>query len=204
MEDTQIVLIAIVAVVLIALVAWAGIRSLRTRRLKQQFGPEYERTIQQTGGDRKKAESVLGDRVSRREHLTLQPLSRDARENYLRRWLLVQAEFVDQPEATVQRAQTLLDEVMTERGYPTGEVFEEQVDLLSVDHPTVIEHYRIAHRLHQEGGETDDVGVSTEERRKALISYRALFADLLDAPEAGRGSGDGADEEILDRERRAS
>jgi ABC-type nickel/cobalt efflux system permease component RcnA len=181
MDDTIVWILVIVGIALIALVgAWALSRELRSRRLKQRFGPEYDRTIARTSGDRGRAESALGERVSRHDELELRPLSSAARETYRQEWEQVQAQFVDQPGTAVERAQSLLDEVMTQRGYPAGEDFEERVDLVSVDHPDVVEQYRLAHRLHRESGDTGDPALSTEERRQALVHYRALFADLLD------------------------
>lgn len=181
MDDTIVWILVIVGIALIALVgAWALSRELRSRRLKQRFGPEYDRTIARASGDRGRAESALGERVSRHDELELRPLSSAARETYRQEWEQVQAQFVDQPGTAVERAQSLLDEVMTQRGYPAGEEFEERVDLVSVDHPDVVEQYRLAHRLHRESGDTGDPALSTEERRQALVHYRALFADLLD------------------------
>jgi ABC-type nickel/cobalt efflux system permease component RcnA len=181
MDDTIVWILVIVGIALIALVgAWALSRELRSRRLKQRFGPEYDRTIARASGDRGRAESALGERVSRHDELELRPLSSAARETYRQEWEQVQAQFVDQPGTAVERAQSLLDEVMTQRGYPAGEDFEERVDLVSVDHPDVVEQYRLAHRLHRESGDAGDPALSTEERRQALVHYRALFADLLD------------------------
>jgi ABC-type nickel/cobalt efflux system permease component RcnA len=195
MDDTIVWILVIVGIALIALVgAWALSRELRSRRLKQRFGPEYDRTIARTSGDRGRAESALGERVSRHDELELRPLSSAARETYRQEWEQVQAQFVDQPGTAVERAQSLLDEVMTQRGYPAGEEFEERVDLVSVDHPDVVEQYRLAHRLHRESGDTGDPALSTEERRQALVHYRALFADLLDtADDTDDMADDGAE-----------
>ena len=195
MDDTIVWILVIVGIALIALVgAWALSRELRSRRLKQRFGPEYDRTIARASGDRGRAESALGERVSRHDELELRPLSSAARETYRQEWGQVQAQFVDQPGTAVERAQSLLDEVMTQRGYPAGEDFEERVDLVSVDHPDVVEQYRLAHRLHRESGDTGDPALSTEERRQALVHYRALFGDLLDtADDTDDMADDGAE-----------
>lgn len=195
MDDTIVWILVIVGIALIALVgAWALSRELRSRRLKQRFGPEYDRTMARTSGDRGRAESALGERVSRHDELELRPLSSAARETYRQEWEQVQAQFVDEPGTAVERAQSLLDEVMTQRGYPAGDDFEERVDLVSVDHPDVVEQYRLAHRLHRESGDTGDPALSTEERRQALVHYRALFADLLDtADDSADDTKDGAE-----------
>lgn len=197
--------LVIAAVVLIAvLVAWTLGRNLQSRRLKQRFGPEYDRTVERTGGDRKQAESALGERIARREEFELRPMNRETRDLYARRWDEVQAEFVDQPGAATQHAQMLLEAVMAERGYPVGDEFEERADVISVDHPDVVEHYRLAHRLHHESAETGNTGVATEERREALVHYRALFADLLDTADADRSfDTHDTDPRELDREERS-
>jgi hypothetical protein len=205
--DTLVWILIIVGVVLVvALVAWAVYRRLQSQRLRRRFGPEYERAMDRTGGDRKEAESALGDRVSRREQLELRPLSPAARDTYMRRWELAQAEFVDEPGAAVEHAQALLDEVMAERGYPVRDEFEERADLISVDHPDVVEHYRQAHRLHIESRQAGDGAVATEERRQALVHYRALFTGLLEVEPAGGPATDSPDDDDdeLKRQRRAS
>jgi len=75
----------------------------------------------------------------------------------------------------VNQADTLVQEVMRRRGYPMGE-FEESAADLSVDHSRVVENYRIAHEiaLRDRQGASD-----TEDLRKAMVSYRALFEELL-------------------------
>jgi hypothetical protein len=65
---------------------------------------------------------------------------------------------------------------MSRRGYPVGD-FEARAADVSVDHPRVVENYRQGHAiaLKQQRGES-----STEELRRALIHYRALFDELLE------------------------
>ncbi|HEX6419186.1 MAG TPA: hypothetical protein VFZ77_11860 [Acidimicrobiales bacterium] len=189
MDDTTVWIIVIAAIVVVAaaLAVWLLSRKSQSRQLKRRFGPEYDRTVERNRGDRQQAEEVLAHRVTRREQLELRPLSPSARETYRRRWAELQAEFVDRPAAAVEGAQTLLDEVMAERGYPVGDEFDERADLVSVDHPVVAENYRDAHRLHRETRDADDTPAATEKRRQSLVHYRALFADLLDS------TGDGAE-----------
>jgi len=69
-----------------------------------------------------------------------------------------------------------IGEVMRARGYPVGD-FEQRSADISVDHPMVVENYRIAHEiaLRDRRGDT-----STEDLRKALVHYRALFEELLE------------------------
>ena len=70
-------------------------------------------------------------------------------------------------------------DVMVQRGYPVGD-FEQRAADVSVDHPRVVENYRAAHDIATRS-ERDQA--STEDLRKAMVHYRALFEDLLeDAP----------------------
>jgi pyridoxal biosynthesis lyase PdxS len=68
---------------------------------------------------------------------------------------------------------------MLKRGYPMGD-FERRAADISVDHPEVVSHYRAAQAIamRDERGEAD-----TEELRKAVVHYRALFDDLLEIRE---------------------
>jgi hypothetical protein len=82
---------------------------------------------------------------------------------------------VDDPRAAVKHADTLVQDVMQRRGYPVGD-FDQNATDLSVDHPGVVENYRFAHEIALR--ENQGPG-STEDLRKAMVSYRALFEDLL-------------------------
>ncbi len=80
-------------------------------------------------------------------------------------------------------AETLLDEVMSERGYPVDD-FEQQADLISVDHPDLVENYRIAHT---QRGRIDEGSQDTEASRGAVLRYRPLFDEFL-APDSNRAA----------------
>jgi len=70
--------------------------------------------------------------------------------------------------------------VMRERGYPMDD-FERQAEVISVDHPTVVEDYRAGHSAfaaHDRGE------ASTEDLRQAMVHYRALFEELLGSERA--------------------
>ena len=62
------VLIAIAVVAVVALIAWQATAKRRTKRLQEQFGPEYERAIEGSK-NRREAESQLTAREKRREEL---------------------------------------------------------------------------------------------------------------------------------------
>jgi hypothetical protein len=178
--NTGLLIFIIVLVVVAALVLLFS-RQRRTARLRDQFGPEYERTVTETGS-RHAAEAELDDRRHRLETLEIAPLDSAARERYLERWHLVQAQFVDSPTEATRAADHLINEVMRDRGYPVEE-FEQRAADISVDHAQVVDDYRAAHAV-AEANERSEA--STEDLRVALVHYRSLFEDLLDVPEADR------------------
>jgi hypothetical protein len=171
-----IVIAAAAAVVLLAIIWWAASRKRRTTHLREGFGPEYDRTVEEAGS-RRKAESDLTDREKRREELDIRPLSPGARDRYANRWSTVQERFVDDPRSALRDAHSLVVEVMRDRGYPTDD-FEQRAADVSVDHPEVVENYRSAHAI------TERDEADTEEQRQALVHYRALFDELLETQPA--------------------
>ena len=168
------IVIAAIVVLVIVVAALVAQRRMRRSRLQDTFGSEYDRTVDDVG-KRRRAEAQLADRVDRRERIDVRPLSDAARERYGEEWTALQLRFVDRPDSAVVDADGLVGQVMRERGYPV-EDFESQADLVSVDHPDVVEHYRDAHGIYerQRGGTA-----STEDLRRAVISYRVLFDELL-------------------------
>jgi hypothetical protein len=174
---TQNQIIAIIVVVLaVAAVVLFYLRTQKSRRLRERFGPEYERAVSEAGSVR--GESRL-ERIEKRvKKYDIHPLDAAARERYVEQWRVVQAKFVDAPDGTVGEADRLLGEVMAARGYPVAD-FEQQAADLSVNHPRVIEHYRSGHAIamrHAQGR------ASTEDLRQALIHYRELFQELVQEP----------------------
>jgi len=176
--STWLWIIFVVAVVVIAvLVLSAAIQRRRTERLRDGFGPEYDRTVDRAGG-RGAAEAELRERQHRREELELRPLAPLARKGFLDAWQGTQAEFVDDPAVAISDADRLIQNVMRDRGYPV-EDFEERAALVSVDHPEVVERYRRAHSiaLANSDGTSD---TDTEDLRIAMQDYRALFVELVE------------------------
>jgi FtsZ-interacting cell division protein ZipA len=169
------IVIAVVAVVVVVAVLWSATRRRRTHTLKETFGREYDRTVEQAGGQRD-AERELLERQKRHDELDLKPLSPESREGYVRRWESTQTRFVDDPKGAVAEADTLVQEVMQERGYPTDD-FERRVDDISVDHPELVEKYRTAHGIAQASERNE---ASTEDLRHSVRHYRALFSELLE------------------------
>jgi hypothetical protein len=164
---------ALVFIAIAGLIVAAGRR--RTGRLKQQFGPEYDRAVADAG-EQQAAEKELVARERKRKKLDIRPLTRDALQAYSHRWQHVQTAFVDNPVSALDDADRLLTEVMRERGYPVDD-FDQQAADISVDHPTVVENYRAAHAIHLSA---EDANTDTEQQRQAFVHYRALFDALLD------------------------
>lgn len=186
MPAWALIVIVLVVVAVAAMVTTATMRQRRTTALRDRFGPEYDRTLE-TRADQRAAESELRDRQRRRAKLDIKPLTKASRIRYVEEWRTVQEHFVDQPGEAVSQADTLLHQVMDERGYPMGD-FAAQSDLISVDHPAVVENYRVAHDIRDR---MDTGQLNTEELREALLRYRSLFDDMLQADQ-GDTAGTGA------------
>jgi hypothetical protein len=172
-----VIVLAVVAVV--GAVWWVGSRR-RSTRLRERFGPEYERAMSRADTPAE-AEAELEAREVRRGQLDIRPLEPDERERFLLEWKNVQANFVDDPAGTVGAADRLVSEVMLARGYPMDD-FERRAGDVSVDHPDVVEHYRSAHAVFLT---TKEGKAQTEDLRKAFVHYRALFAGLLETRDEG-------------------
>jgi hypothetical protein len=167
------VIIIVIAVIVVA--AAAGILyDTRRRRLRQRFGPEYDRMVEEKGS-RTKAEAELAGRERRVAGLDIRPLDPAARAQYAHDWTTVQEQFVDGPQEAVGAGQRLVRTVMNDRGYPT-EADDQMLADLSVEHAAVLDHYRAAYVISQRAA---DGMASTEDLRQAMIHYRALFDDLL-------------------------
>ena len=179
MDQTALIIIGIVVIIaLLGVIVFLLIRKRRTEQLRTQFGPEYERTVKETG-DRARAEASLEERQKRVERLNIRPLSSQDAARFGDSWQKIQTRFVDDPQGAVTDADQLLGSVMAARGYPVGE-FEQRAADISVEHPRVVEHYRAGHDIalrHAQGK------ASTEDLRQAMIHYRTLFTQLVGEPE---------------------
>src|SRR5262245_24405360 len=126
-----VVLVAAVAVLIaIAVAAFVTARNRRSDRLRQRFGPEYERTVRDTG-DVRRAEATLQARETRVQRLHITPLTAEQARQFSDEWQHVQARFVDEPAGAVMQADRLIGDVMGARRYPVGD-FEARVDRKSV------------------------------------------------------------------------
>jgi hypothetical protein len=171
-----VIALAAVAVVIIGLVvAMTRRRAIaRHAELERKFGPEYGRAVDELGSPAR-ADRELARRAERVQHFHFHDLDEADRSRFTNTWNRVQAQFVDDPVVAVTSANELINEVMRARGYPV-EHYEQRVADLSVEHPTVVQHYRAAHELSRS---VHNGTVDTEQLRQALVHYRMLFADLL-------------------------
>ena len=177
-------MLVLVVVVVVAIVAIALILMQRRKAaLRQRFGSEYDRAVQE-GGSERKAQAMLQEREKRVEKFRIRSLDPAERQQFAEHWHAVQSRFVDDPRGAVTEADDSVITLMKTRGYPMAD-FEQRAADLSVDHPHVVSNYRAAHEIamrHRQGQ------ASTEDLRQAMIHYRSLFEDLLNGvkPEANR------------------
>ena len=181
---TWIILAGVVALLLIGLAAWFFYQRKQSQRLQQRFGTEYGRTVDELGSQTK-AESELKAREKRVEHLNIVPLAPPEAASFGQAWKALQGRFVDDPKGVVVEAGELVREVMLKRGYPMGD-FERRAADISVDHPAVVDNYRAAQAIVVRDGRGE---ADTEDLRKAVVHFRALFNELLEV--------DGATKEVI-------
>ena len=175
MDPTMVAFLsAVIGFVLGALVVYFLNVRRRSLDLKTHFGHEYDRTLNETG-NRMRAESVLEERRTRVQRLSLRHLSNEERLSFEQGWNNVQARFVDDPSGAIAEADRLLGEVMQAVGYPKSD-FEQQAGDISVDHPETVQCYREAHSIAMR---TREHNVPTEQLRVALLHYKTIFGELV-------------------------
>ncbi|HEX3527043.1 MAG TPA: hypothetical protein VH988_08255 [Thermoanaerobaculia bacterium] len=174
MDQNTAIILGILALAVVAALAWVVMRKRHSQQLKEHFGSEYQEAVRKHG-DPARAEAELESRKKRLAKVDIHPLPAAEQERFARQWQSTQARFVDSPTDAVREAEQLVVQLMQAMGYPVGD-FEQRAADISVDHPRVVEHYRIARRIAQ----ANDRGeAGTEDLREAMLHYRALFEDLL-------------------------
>jgi hypothetical protein len=186
MEQWIWIILIVVAVLVVAGVAYyLRDRNRRTQELSGRFGPEYPRTVEETG-DRRAAERELAARQERVAKMEIRPLEPEVRQRYADEWRAVQARFVDDPAGSISLADRLVQQVMAERGFETDVDFDRRAADVSVEHAQVVPEYRKAHEIAERHAAS---GVDTEELRQAMVHYRAVFDDLLQPEEEPTARG---------------
>jgi hypothetical protein len=178
MVNSTALLIIVVLVAAIAVSAWLVMKRRKSAELREHFGEEYDRAVDEYGAPGP-AEQALSERSARVEQLHIRPLSPQESSRYAADWRSIQSQFVDDPEAAIAQADRVILEVMQARGYPMSD-FDQRAADVSVEHPHVVENYRAAHAI---ADRTHNGNASTEDMRQAMVHYRALFDALIEAHE---------------------
>jgi hypothetical protein len=175
MNTTYMIIAVVLILVVIVAVLWPIMtRRKRSERLQDQFGSEYDHTVQVLG-DEKQAQTELEKRQKHVEALDIRPLTVNEHKRYLADWVAVQSKFVDEPGQAVVDADRLIMEVMQLRAYPISD-FEQRAADVSVSYPTLVSNYRAARVI---ALKNEEHKADTEELRQAMIYYRSLFDELL-------------------------
>ena len=103
-------------------------------------------------------------------------LSSAARDRYRSEWESLQARFVDDPNGSVRQADNLLVRALDEMGYELDDDPDQRAADVSVDHPEVVDRYRHGHAM-LKATDGDD---GTENLRKAMIDFRAVFEEVVE------------------------
>jgi len=176
----MIITVVLVLVIVGGILGLVFARRRRSERLHDQLGPEYDRTVQAMGGE-KKAQTELEERRKHVEALDIRPLSASERERCLADWTAAQSRFVDEPGQAIGDADRLIMQVMQMRNYPVSD-FEQRAADISVNYPVLVTNYRAAREI---AVKNEQHQADTEELRQAMIHYRSLFEELLGTEPAG-------------------
>ena len=189
--EGQEVTVAVVLIVLVvgALLAWLFIQRNRTRELRDRYGEEYDRTLDAKGG-RRDAEADLIEREERVKTFEIRPLTQQEHDRFAGEWKDTKALFVDSPMEAVSRADRLLTDIMSTRGYPMAD-FEKRHADLTVEHGEVAKHYFAGHEIADRSSDA-----TTEELRRAINHYEALYGDLTSEVAGRDRDNDGIDDRV--------
>ena len=171
-----VIVIAVILVLALCALAYTRMRKGNTFQLRKRFGSEYDHAVVEHGSERK-AEARLALRQARVEKFTLRQLGAAQRDRFMADWRAVESRFIDHPKGAVTEADELVSALLQARGYPVSG-FAQIAEDISVNHSRIIEYYRSAHAIAVRPGQAE---ASTEELRSAMIDYRTLFDELVQA-----------------------
>jgi len=124
---------------------------------------------------RNREQRELAARARRHDQLDVRPLDPERVYEYRDGWQAAQVRFVDAPTDALEEADALIEAAMSEIGYPVGD-YETPLADLPIEHADVLRHYRAAHTITMAARDT---ATDTEQMRRAMAHYRALFSALL-------------------------
>ncbi len=162
MNSPVVVAIAVAIAVIVAFVAWSLSKRRRSARLRERFGPEYERAVRDSGSPAR-AEEALESRERRVAQYHIRPLGQEESGRFAETRRRVQTGFVDEPRRAVEEADALVADLMKR----LAEGFAKERSSLE--------------RQWDRGDR-----ISTEDLRVALRRYRSFFQRLLSICEMGR------------------
>ena len=167
------VLISVGVLAGLGLAAWRSTRSRASHAVGEHVGPGLGRLAEERGNEH----AAGTEPATRRDRSTLEirPLTEAARRDYAERWNQTQGAFADSPQLAVAEADVLVRSLMRERGYPVAETEQRMTDL-SVDHPDVMDHFRLATVI---AAEAREERATAERLRQAMVHLRELFGRLL-------------------------
>ena len=168
-----IVLAVAIGAALLLLAAFVSIRR-RRGRLAERFGPEYQRAVSSTG--RSGAERRLSEVEKEHEELDIRSLSPAARERYRDEWQQAEVRFVSDPRDAARAAERVVFRILDERGYPVDGDSEDQAAHVAADYPDVVERFRHGHAML----ENIDGAQGTENLRRAMLDFRAVFEEVIE------------------------
>src|SRR5918994_4887544 len=156
MTGTTLLVIIVVVVILLLALGAIPLFSRRSRqrrreeqreRTREEFGGEYERTVEERGSE-EEAERELRERRGRVER-RIEPLSDESRDRFEGQWAEVERVFVDNPERSIEMADRTVSDLLSERRFVSdaGQSDEETEQSLAVMHPEVADDYREARRI---------------------------------------------------------
>jgi hypothetical protein len=182
--------VVVVVIVLLALYfasrRRAAQRSEEQReRSREEFGSEYERTVEERGSE-EDAERELRERRGRVER-RVEPLSEESSGRFEERWTEVERVFVENPERSIEMADRTVSDLLSERRFVSeaGQSDEETEQSLAIMYPEIADDYREARRIRAEvvgrsvGNAEADSEESTEDLRQAIRKYRAVYERLV-------------------------
>jgi hypothetical protein len=190
--STTVVIVLVVVVVIVLLALYFASRRRAAQRSEEQrersreeFGSEYERTVEESGSE-EDAERELRERRGRVER-RVEPLSEESSGRFEERWTEVERVFVENPEKSIEMADRTVSDLLSERRFVSdaGQSDEETEQSLAVVHPEIADDYREARRIRAEvvgrsaGSAEADSEESTEEVRQAIRKYRAVYERLM-------------------------
>jgi hypothetical protein len=172
-------IILIVVILVIVAIATAVMSTRMRRRVAERnlVGPEYDRLVDEVGP--RKARAEFDKRRQRVDGLGIKSLSPERRSAYAGQWDTAQEQFIDSPARAVNAAGALITAVAVDRGYQVTD-HEQLMTDLSVFHGRHLDGYRNARQTTERAEQA-----TTEAMRRAMLTYRGLFFDLIESTDGG-------------------